>query len=254
MIIGRSYSAEDIGSQCYQYGAKSITTTYRSKPMGFKWPDNWKQVPLLQKVVGKTAHFRRHHQGRRRHHPVHRLPAPLPVPRRLSATENQQPDVAGRPLYEGVVWGKPIQDFLHRHAGPVLHLQHVRRAGLVFRDVIMGRIELPSAEGDGGAWPEVARARGNARKCRQIILYSLQHYPRELIDQTDYPSFDIEQTSQTFMEWEHHKAENIMGFRDNAYRSLMTGTMAPQIHHTPWLQAMDNWLESSVQVKEAAAE
>ena len=35
LIIGRSYSAEDIGSQCYKYGAKSITSSYRSRPMGF---------------------------------------------------------------------------------------------------------------------------------------------------------------------------------------------------------------------------
>ena len=53
-------------------------------------------------------------------------------------------------------------------------------------------------------------------------------YIKELIDATDYPSFDIEAVNKTFMEWEHHKAEDIMGFRDNAYRSLMTGTMAPQ--------------------------
>ena len=33
------------------------------------------------------------------------------------------------------------------------------------------------------------------------------------------------------MEWEHHKAENIMGFRDNAYRSLMTGTMSADASH-----------------------
>ena len=32
------------------------------------------------------------------------------------------------------------------------------------------------------------------------------------------------------------------GFRDNAYASLMTGTMAPK-HHTPWLEAMDDTLE-----------
>ncbi len=36
LIVGRSYSAEDIGSQCWKYGAKSVTTSYRSKPMGFE--------------------------------------------------------------------------------------------------------------------------------------------------------------------------------------------------------------------------
>ena len=58
LIVGRSYSAEDIGSQCWKYGAKSVTTTYRSKPMGFKCPENFEERPLLQTIVGKTAHFK----------------------------------------------------------------------------------------------------------------------------------------------------------------------------------------------------
>ncbi len=39
LVVGSSYSAEDIGSQCYKYGAKSITSSYRTASMGFKWPD-----------------------------------------------------------------------------------------------------------------------------------------------------------------------------------------------------------------------
>ena len=39
LVIGSSYSAEDIGSQCYKYGAKSVTIGYRNNPMGFKWPN-----------------------------------------------------------------------------------------------------------------------------------------------------------------------------------------------------------------------
>ena len=43
LVVGSSYSAEDIGSQCYKYGARSITSCYRSEPMGFDWPDNWEE-------------------------------------------------------------------------------------------------------------------------------------------------------------------------------------------------------------------
>jgi hypothetical protein len=50
LILGSSYSAEDIGSQCWKYGAKSITVAYRNAPMGFNWPDNWKEVPALERV------------------------------------------------------------------------------------------------------------------------------------------------------------------------------------------------------------
>ena len=30
LLIGSSYSAEDIGTQCYKYGAKSVTFSYRT--------------------------------------------------------------------------------------------------------------------------------------------------------------------------------------------------------------------------------
>jgi len=57
LLLGSSYSAEDIGSQCWKYGAKSITVAYRNAPMGFKWPDNWKEVPKLERVDETTAYF-----------------------------------------------------------------------------------------------------------------------------------------------------------------------------------------------------
>ena len=34
LIIGTSYSAEDIGSQCWKYGCKSVTVSHRTAPMG----------------------------------------------------------------------------------------------------------------------------------------------------------------------------------------------------------------------------
>lgn len=36
LVIGGSYSAEDIAMQCYKFGARSITISYRSFAMGFK--------------------------------------------------------------------------------------------------------------------------------------------------------------------------------------------------------------------------
>ena len=50
---------------------------------------------------------------------------------------------------------------------------------------------------------------------------------RELIELTDYPSFDIEGVNRTFEQWEHDKEADIMGYRNQSYRSLMTGTMSP---------------------------
>ena len=92
LILGTSYSAEDIGSQCWKYGAKSITVAHRNAPMGFDWPSNWKEVPKLERVDETTAYFEDGTvQEDRRDHPLHRLQAPLPVPAGRSAAEDGEP-------------------------------------------------------------------------------------------------------------------------------------------------------------------
>ena len=58
LLIGASYSAEDIALQLAKYGAGNIICTYRTRPMDFKWPDNVSERPLLVKVDGNTVHFR----------------------------------------------------------------------------------------------------------------------------------------------------------------------------------------------------
>jgi trimethylamine monooxygenase len=58
LIVGGSYSAEDIGVQCHKYGAKSVTFSFRTKPMGFGWPEGLIEKPLLTRLNGKTAHFK----------------------------------------------------------------------------------------------------------------------------------------------------------------------------------------------------
>jgi len=58
LIIGSSFSAEDITLQCWKYGCKSVTISHLGvSPLGHKWPDNIKEVPLLQKVSNSTCTF-----------------------------------------------------------------------------------------------------------------------------------------------------------------------------------------------------
>ena len=40
-------------------------------------------------------------------------------------------------------------------------------------------------------------------------------------------------------DWKGHKTADIMTFRNNAYQSVITGTMAP-MHHTLWKDALDD--------------
>ena len=164
LIVGRSYSAEDIGSQCWKYGAKSVTTTYRSKPMGFKWPKNFEERPAAAEGRGQDRLLQgRQHQGGGRHHPVHRLPALLPVPAGRPPPEDRQPPVAGESLQGRRLAGQSAL-LLHRHAGPVLYLQHVRRPGLVRARHHPWPHQAAQARRHEEGLEEVAEARGEARR------------------------------------------------------------------------------------------
>ena len=241
LLIGTSYSAEDIGSQCWKYGAKSITISHRTAPMGYDWPDNWTEVPLLMKVVGNTAHFKDGTTcdvdaiilctGYKHHFPFMAEGLRLRTANRLASTD----------LYKGVAWLENPNVFYLGMQDQWFTFNMFDVQAWWARDVIMGRIPLPSHDS--------MQADINDRITREDALtddygciWYQGHYTKELMEETDYPSFDVEGACQAFKAWKGHKVANIMTFRDNAYQSVITGTMAP-MHHTVWKDALDDSLE-----------
>jgi len=241
LIIGTSYSAEDIGSQCWKYGCKSVTVSHRTAAMGYDWPDNWAEVPLLTHMQGSTAHFK---DGTSKHVDavilctgyLHHFPF-LPDALRLK-TANR---LATADLYKGVA-------FVHNPNLMFIGMQDQWFTFNMFdaqawwaRDVIMGRIAVPD-KAAMLADVEDRVAREDAGETDYDAIWYQGDYIKELVAETDYPSFDVEGACQAFKEWKGHKKENIMGFRDNSYKSVITGTMSP-IHHTKWVEEMDDSLE-----------
>lgn len=246
LILGTSYSAEDIGSQCWKYGCKSVTVAHRTAPMGYDWPDNWKEVPKLDRVEGNTAHFIDGGSkevdaimlctGYKHHFPF------LPDDLRLR-TANR---LATADLYKGVVWnGNPDLFYLGMQDQWFTFNMFDAQAWWV-RDVIMGRIGLPDATAMAKD-PKDREAAEDALADDYACIAYQGAYTKELIDETDYPSFDIEAANQAFYEWKKHKKKGIMSFRDHGYTSPMTGTKAPR-HHTAWVNALDDSLETYLQV------
>jgi trimethylamine monooxygenase len=242
LIVGASYSAEDIGSQCYKYGARSITSCYRSAPMGYKWPDNWEEKPLLERVEGNQAYFA---DGSHKHIDAvilctgykHHFPF---LPDELCLRTNNR--LWPLNLYKGVFWESNPKLIYLGMQDQWYSFNMFDAQAWYARDVILGRIALPS--------PEQMHAENLAWRQEEEMLETAQQafeyqgeYIRQLIEATDYPSFDIAAVNQTFLEWKHDKYEDIMGYRNKCYRSLMTGTMAT-VHHTPWLDALDDSLEA----------
>ena len=239
LIVGTSYSAEDISSQCYKYGVKSVTISYRTAPMGFHFPDNFEQVPLIIKAdPDNTVHFK---DGTKKkvdaiifctgylyHFPY--------LPKELKLVTNNR--LWPLDIYKGIFW-EDNPKFMYLGMQDQFYTFNMFDVQAWYaRDYILGKIALPSTEDmkiDSQKW----RDREEKLESDEDMIWFQGDYTKELMEATDYPSFDIEAVNKTFMEWEHHKHEDIMGFRNNSYKSIMTGTMSPE-HHTPWLEELDD--------------
>ena len=245
LIIGTSYSAEDIGSQCWKYGCKSVTVSHRTAPIGYKWPDNWKEVPLLQKVEGNTCHFKDGSTadvdaiilctGYQHHFPFMDEDLKLKTANRLASAM----------LYKGVAFADNPKLFYLGMQDQWYTFNMFDAQAWWARDVMMGKIGLPDK---AAMQADIAdrEAREDALEDDYACIVYQGDYVRELIAETDYPSFDVDASDAAFFQWKKDKKKDIMGFRDNAYVSPMTGSKAP-VHHTKWSEAMDDTLESYLQ-------
>jgi trimethylamine monooxygenase len=246
LIVGTSYSAEDIGSQCYKYGCKSVTISHRTAATGYDWPEAFSEVPLLQRVEGKKAVFKDGSTrsnidaiilctGYLHHFPYMQDDLRLKTKNRMWVAN----------LYKGVVWEDNPKLFYLGMQDQYYTFNMFDAQAWFARDVILGRLKL-SSQADmrkhSAKWIE---AEGKLETPKQAWEFQADNI-KELIAETDYPSFDVDGVNKLLYQWKNHKKEDIMNFRDNAYLSVMTGKMSPK-HHTAWMKAMDDSLQSFMQ-------
>jgi trimethylamine monooxygenase len=242
LLVGSSYSAEDIGTQCHKYGAKSITFSWRTKPMGFAWPESFSEVPLLMKVEGKTAHFK---DGTTKDVDaiilctgyLHHFPF-IEDSLRLKTRNRLYPPN----LYKGIfLWGNSKMAYIGMQDQYYTFNMFDAQAWYA-RDVVLGRIKLPSLDAQAADMVKWIGLEENLTNPFEAIDFQTE-YVRDLIEPTDYPRLDVDMCAKLFKEWEHHKVEGILTYRDKSYPSTLTGTVAPA-HHTTWMHAMDDSLEA----------
>ena len=247
VVLGSSYSAEDIALQCYKYGAKSVTIGYRNNPMGFKWPDGMKEVHHLDRLEGNKAIFKDGHEqnadavilcsGYLHHFPYLEESLKLKTGNRLYPPK----------LYKGVVW-EDNHKLMYLGMQDQFHTFNMFDCQAWFaRDVIMEKIIMPDVEdikNDIDKWVSDEEALEDPI---QMIDFQTE-YTKELHSASDYPAIDFELIREHFKNWEHHKEENIMTYRNNSFSSAVTGTVAP-IHHTPWSEAMDDSMKTFMESK-----
>lgn len=238
LVMGSSYSAEDIALQARKYGARSVTITYRTVPMEFRWPDGVDEVPCLTHMEGDTARFT---DGTARRVDAlvlctgyqHSFPFIEEKLRLRTSNDLYVPD-----LYKGVFW-------MHNPRMMYLGMQDQYYTFTLFdaeawyvRDYLLGRISLPTQEEmalDVGAWRAHLDTLSDAF---EEIDFQADHIA-DLLKDVDYPSFDLKLTREHFKKWEHDKEHSIIGYRDHGFSSPCTGTRAPA-HHTAWWHELDD--------------
>jgi trimethylamine monooxygenase len=248
LVVGGSYSAEDIALQAKKYGARSVTISYRSAAMGFPWPEGISEVPCLERVDGRTVRFA---DGSTRDVDAivlctgyrHHFPFVASDLRLATSNVLYPPD-----LYKGMFWvDNPNMMYLSMQDQFYTFTMFDAEAWYV-RDYVLGRITLPGRDEmrkDIAAW----RAREDSlADADEQIDFQADHIA-DLLSEVDYPGFDLALTREHFKTWEHHKTESIIGYRDQGFSSPCTGTPAP-VHHTPWWEAMDDSLPTFLDTRE----
>lgn len=241
LLVGSSYSAEDIGTQCYKYGTKSVTISYRSAALGYDWPEGICEVPLITHFDGNMAHFVDGTSqcfdavimctGYLFHFPF------LPDELRLQTHNCLYP----ANLYKGIFW-QPNPQLIYLGMQDQYFTFNMFDAQAWFvRDVILDHIQLPDlaarAEGEQSWLAEYEQV-----KTVDNAIDFQTKYIRDLTNATDYPEFAVEKQADILKQWQKDKVADIMGFREKAYRSTSTDTLAPELPE-PWLDILDDSLE-----------
>ncbi|MBB4118551.1 trimethylamine monooxygenase [Mesonia hippocampi] len=238
LLIGSSYSAEDIGVQCYKHGAKSVTLSYRTNPIGVSWPEGIKEMPLVTHFEDDIAHF---NNGETEKYDAvimctgyqHKFPF-LPSKMRLKTKNNLYPDN----LYKGVFFNELPQLIYLGMQDQYYTFNMFDTQAWMARDYMLGKIELPSKEerrADMDTWLKRNDDLGHGHDAVDFQ----SDYIKDIIKLSDYPAFNIDKVAVMFKEWLSDKEENILTYRDKTYRSVVTGTMAAE-HHTEWMDEMDD--------------
>jgi len=242
LMIGSSYSAEDIGSQCYKYGATSVTFSSRSGPMGFDWPESMREVPLLQRMDGNTAHFADGTSedvdavvlctGYLHHFPFLSSSLRLRTHNRMYVPS----------LYKGIFFEGNRKVIYLGMQDQYFTFNYFDVQAWYARDVMLGRITLP----DEGTMVDDQKkwlVGEEALETEEDEIDFQAAYIRELMQETDYPEFGVEQQAELFKQWEMAKQEDIMGYRNRNYPSTVTGVVGtPLPDH--WLELRDDSLET----------
>lgn len=251
LIIGGSYSAEDIAIQCYKFGAGSITISYRSCPMAFKWPDTIKEVPLLQKIEGRTAHFKDGTRvdnidciilctGYRHNHSY------MAEPLRLYCTTNRYTPYN---LYKGIFWAAETRLAYLGMQNQLYTLNMFDIQAALVRDVFLGDVQLPDDDEqkrhkDIAKWQEIENKLSpddHAGYCDLQTDYVCDIM--DLCNQKTVPKLDLDRTKAGFYKFFHDKVEDLISYRDQPFPAIFPPYKVAPASQIKWIKNVDDSID-----------
>lgn len=241
LILGTSYSAEDVASQCYKYGAKTLTMSWRTNPLPYNWPENFTTVPLLESCSGTECKFIdgtvKHIDaiilctGYQHYYPFMSDDLCLKTINRLWPES----------LLKGVFWPTNNKLMYIGMQNQFFTFPMFDAQAWLARDVILGKLILESPEELQEEFQTWRDKESKLTTAEEMVRFQAS-YIEYLTSLTDYPNTKMDNIIQNFLDWMANKTNDIMGFRDCPHISQLTGEKA-SIHHTKWLDAMDDSLE-----------
>ncbi|CAF1031277.1 unnamed protein product [Adineta steineri] len=255
LIIGSSFSADDIAVQCYKFGAKSITVSCRQKPIGYKWPSEIKDAAMITRIDGQTAHFNDGASvdnidaiiictGYRHSYPF--------MSRRLCLQADVTEFVPAN-LYKSIFWiDQPFVAYLGTPRQIFSFPMFDGQAALV-RDVFLGHIKLPDKNEmkiDVDKWRTREKSMSPTDFFAMIDLQT--DYMNDIIDllhtyknNQSLLTFDFNKGSEMTKRFLTNKVNDILHYRDASYESIVDTKHSKTIDICkPWIENMDDSMEN----------
>lgn len=241
LVVGSGLSAEDIALQCLKYGADNIVCTWKTKPMGFKWPSQITERPLITKIESNTVHFTDGTTAEIDDIILctgYQYSFPFMEERlRLKSPNVLYPEG----LYKAILWTSGGNNkvlyigALNEYYTFTLFDAQARWAV----NCITGEIKLPNQEAmesDMQTW--IARM-GKVNGPDEGIDFQTA-YVADIAKESNYPY--IIDSSKLFHAWFQYKMDDITTYRSRSYTSMFTGTKSP-VFPIPFMQEFDDSME-----------
>jgi len=242
LVVGASYSAEDIAMQVVKYGASQVICSYRTKPMGFNWPKTITERPILTHADGKVIHFK---DGTTAEVDVimfctgylHYYPFIEDKLRLRSPNLLYPPN-----LYKGMIF---TPEGHNGGSNKMLYLGSQDQyytytmfdvEALWALKYVLGEIKIPVKDAMIADWKKWSERLQNLKDCHEAILFQTD-FVQELAQECGY-GHDLD-VSEIFFTWHHDKEVDILSYRDKSFSSKFTGTKSP-IHHSTFMSALDD--------------